>query len=448
LTLKLSISGARGIVGESLTPDVLESVLRAYANFVSKGKILLGRDTRPSGEAIKNFVAGYLMLTGFDVVDCGLLPTPTLALCVKHSEACGGIAITASHNPPEWNALKLFDSNGLYLPMEFWSGISEHGDKVEFADYEHVGKLARCEDCVEKHIEKVLGLPYVDVDAIRAREFFVAYDGVGGVAPKAVLELLSRFGAKVVAVGTAMDGVFLHDPEPKPENLSQLSELVRTVGADIGFATDPDGDRLTLVDEKGAPLSEELTLVLAAWQFLENERSDIVVNLSTSTLTDWLSGKFGVRVHRAPVGEFWVSKKMLELGAKIGGEGNGGVIVLDVHPVRDSLTAAALILSLLARTGKRLSEIVSSLPRMFMVKSKVTFSGDFKRVSDEIVNRFPHKTENFDDGVWLGLEHGFLHVRQSNTEPVVRIIAESTEESEAKRIVFEAKKIVEKHSRS
>ena len=202
------------------------------------------------------------------------------------------------------------------------------------------------------------------------------------------------------------------------------------------------------MDEKGAPLSEELTLVLAAWQFLENERSDIVVNLSTSTLTDWLSGKFGVRVHRAPVGEFWVSKKMLELGAKIGGEGNGGVIVLDVHPVRDSLTAAALVLSLLARTGKRLSEIVSSLPRMFMVKSKVAFSGDFKRVSDEIVNRFPHKTENFDDGVWLGLEHGFLHVRQSNTEPVVRIIAESTEESEAKRIVFEAKKIVEKHSRS
>ncbi len=443
MSLRLSISGARGIVGENLTPDVLLRIVSAFSDYLGDGAILIGRDSRPSGKSIEHFVGGILSMLGRDVYFAGILPTPTIALCTKSNGAAGGIAITASHNPEQWNALKLLDSDGLFLSAEFWKSIDlntifEH----RWARYDEIGSIAEHDGCVFEHIKKVIELPYVDVGAIRKAKFRVAYDGVGGAGPAVMIPLLRELGAEIVPIGHKMDGEFIHSPEPIPENLIMLSELVREHGADIGIATDPDADRLAIVDENGVPIGEEMTLALATEQILSHTPGDVVVNLSTSTVIDWIAQKYNVEVHRTPVGEYWVSKKMLEIGAVVGGEGNGGVIVPQMHPVRDAATAISSILTLLAHKEKTVSEVCAEFPAKTMLKTKFPFDSNFNILGEKILKEFsPNRIDN-NDGVWFQIPDGFVHIRASNTEPVVRVIVEASDEKTAENFVSRAKNII------
>ncbi len=436
MELMLSISGARGIVGESLTPIEILRIVSAFSQRLPKGKILIGRDPRPSGKAIEKLLEGYLRLLGRNVVLLGILPTPTIGLCVKHSGAAGGIAITASHNPEQWNALKLFNSEGMFLPVEFWNSVeSGKFETPEYAIHSKVGETSSKTDCIQLHLERIFELPYVDVTAIKDSKFLVAYDGCGGAGPATILPMLSKLEVKTVAIGTAMDGNFIHEPEPTPRNLEMLSELVRTTGACLGLATDPDADRLALVDETGAPISEEYTLALAALHIFSEKRSDCVVNFSTSMMIDDIAKEHGVKVHRTRVGEYHVSKLMLEKNAIIGGEGNGGVIIPEMHPVRDATTAAAIILTLMAKTGKKVSELVSMLPKRFMFKKRMPFSGNFYNLERSILKYFSDRKVRYDDGVWVGYDSGFIHIRPSNTEPIIRFIVEDSDELNAKELI-------------
>ncbi len=440
MSLKLSISGARGIVGESLTPDVVISILRHFVEHIPDGAVVIGRDTRPSGEPLERLCEGFLRLVGRDVKLLGVVPTPTVAFCTKRLGAAGGIAITASHNPQRWNALKLIGPDGLFLPPDFWSRVDlGNPPKVAWAPHNEVGSAEDAGAAVADHIGRILSLPWVDADAVLEAGLKVAYDGVGGAGPRVMIPLLAKLGTTVSAIGDSLKGYFIHDPEPVAENLGMLCELVGDFGADVGLATDPDADRLALVDERGVAVGEEFTLALAAEHVLASGAKSIVVNLSTSTLVDWVAKRHGAKVYRVPVGEYWVSRKMLELGSPVGGEGNGGVIVPAMHPVRDAATAAALVLSLLALRKKPLSQIVAQFPKRVMLKDKVPFEGDFAPVAERIAGELSLEGVDRTDGVWAPLEDGFVHIRPSNTEPVVRIIVESSNEDKAKTLLEKAK---------
>ena len=443
MTLKLSISGARGIVGESLTPEIIMKIATAFSDYLDDGSILIGRDSRPSGKNIEHFVGGILSMIGRDVYLAGISPTPTVAVCTKHTDAAGGIAITASHNPEQWNALKLLNKDGLFLPASFWNGLNLNDNfERQWAKYDEIGDIEEYGGCVFTHIESVLKLPCIDISAIRKSKFVVAYDGVGGAGPAVMIPLLRELGSEVIPIGNRMDGNFIHPPEPVPQNLSMLSELVKEYNADVGFATDPDADRLAVVDENGVPIGEEMTLALAAEKVLSSEPSDVVVNLSTSTVIEEIAEKHGVRVHRTPVGEYFVSKKMLEIGAKVGGEGNGGVIVPDMHPVRDAATAAALILGLMAERNEKLSRIVDEFPKKAMIKTKFPFNKDFGLLQDKVFKKFSPAETNDIDGVWFKIGGGFVHIRMSNTEPVVRLIVESDDVKKTEVVIKEVEDVV------
>ncbi|MCD6594185.1 phosphoglucosamine mutase [bacterium] len=448
MSLHLSISGARGIVGEDINPCFLNDLLLAFHRFIPSGDVLLGGDTRSSGEPISHIIEGILRMLGRNIIFAGKLPTPTICLATKHFNCAGGIVVTASHNPARWNGIKLVGSDGLFLPHKFWQDFSDNKfDEPDFVPYDKIGGKQLNYDCARTHIEKVMSLPFVDPLAIRSANLRIAYDGVGGAGPAVMIQLFQILGVEYSAIGIGMDGNFIHSPEPIPENLDMLSDLVVHYGADIGFANDPDADRLAIVDENGKPIGEEFTLALAAYRMLSYEPSDVVVNLSTSTLIDFIAEKFGGKVHRTSVGEYWVTKKILELGAAIGGEGNGGVIVPDVHPARDSITAVSLICSLLAESGKKVSQIVAEFPKKYMVKDKIPFSGNFSKISDAILNDFSPDEKILTDGIWFRTDGGFVHIRPSNTEPVLRIIVEDSDEKIARNLVDRAKSIIDKHIR-
>ena len=443
MSLKLSISGARGIVGESLTPEFILRLISAFSQYIPDGSVVIGMDTRSSGRPIGYVAMGTLCLLGRDVICIGVVPTPTIALCTKRLNSAGGIAITASHNPARWNALKLIDSNGLFLPPDFWDVFKQEGfEKPHWASHDKIGSASRREKCENDHIERILSLPYVDVAKIKQMRFRVAYDGVGGAGPAVMIPLLRELGADIIPIGHLMDGNFIHEPEPIAENLTMLSELVRQHGADIGFATDPDADRLAIVDEKGSPIGEEMTLALALEQVLSQSPGDIVINLSTSMLIDWVAKKFGKRVFRTPVGEYEVSKKMLEIGAIAGGEGNGGFILPQMHPVRDAATAAALILSLIARREQKVSQVVKEFPQRAMIKRKIEFKEDFSILSQKIMDGFALSEFDEQDGVRFETECGFVHIRPSNTEPVVRIIIDADNDMNAEKILAKVQKMI------
>ncbi len=446
MSLRLSISGARGIVGEDITPCFLNDLLFAFHRFIPQGSVLLGSDTRGSGEPISHIIEGILRMLGRDVMYVGKLPTPTICLATKELGCAGGITVTASHNPARWNGIKLVGSDGLFLPNEFWDKFADSKfEKFDFVPYDKIGGKQLNYDCVQMHIEKILSLPFIDSFAIRKAKLRVAYDGVGGAGPSVMIPLFQKLGVEYGAIGIGMDGKFIHSPEPVPKNLDMLGDLVRHYNADIGFANDPDADRLAIVDENGKPIGEEFTIALAVYRVLSQKLSDVVVNLSTSTLVDFVADKFGAKVHRTPVGEYWVTRKILELGAEIGGEGNGGVIVPAVHPARDSFVAVSLICSLLAESGEKLSQIVAEFPQKYIMKDKVPFSGDFSKIANSILDEFSPDEKILTDGVWFRTDGGFIHIRPSNTEPIIRIIVEDSDEKTAQSIVDRAKNLIEKN---
>jgi phosphomannomutase len=427
--LLFSVAGARGIVGATLNVEVVTRLSLAFCSSLPPGSVVVGRDTRPSGESLKCAVLGAVTATGRECIDLGIATTPTVEMMVEKHGAAGGIIVTASHNPVEWNALKFLDSRGVFITKPVSEALFDAyvNRRFHFADARSTGKISRYHRSVRDHIDGILALDAIGAELIRRRSFRVVVDAINGAGAVIAPDMLRELGARVFAMNCKTDGDFYRDPEPRAENIAELGEKVKKEKADIGFALDPDADRLALVDEKGTPLSEEYTLGLAVDQILAREKKGpVVVNVSTSALIDWVAAKHGVDVVRTPVGEAHVVDAMTSHEARIGGEGNGGVIYPALHPGRDGLLGMALILQLLASEKRTLSEVIGDYPAFHMSKTKMQWEGEFsvERISGLIGALEPARIDT-QDGVKAVFDDGWFHLRISNTEGVVRVLAES-----------------------
>jgi phosphomannomutase len=382
-------------------------------------------------------VVGTLQLAGCDVIDIGLTTTPGCQLAVEHHHAAGGLMLSASHNPIEWNALKLIGSSGLFLESSEGTEMRALVDSgIPYANWQDIGAVIPDDEAANRHMEAVLRIPYLDVKAIRRRRFKVALDCVRGAGATIMPALLEGLGCEVVGINLEPDGRFPREPEPIPENLTELERLVSESGADIGFAVDPDVDRLALVSDAGRAIGEDYTLALAARLVLRHRRGPVVTNLSTSLLIDDVAREAGVDAVRAPVGEVNVAVRMRELRAPIGGEGNGGVILPEVHLGRDAPIGAALLLQLLLEEGRPLSAIVAALPRYVIVKDKLARpNASLDAVYGALRSAFADATVDTQDGLRLSWPDRWVHVRPSGTEPIVRVIAEAPDEGAARELV-------------
>ncbi|MEA1980093.1 MAG: phosphoglucosamine mutase, partial [candidate division Zixibacteria bacterium] len=367
-----SISGIRGIVGNGLDPEIIVKYAAAFGTFLKKGKVVIGQDSRPSGEMVKNAVKSGLVSTGIDVVDIGIVPTPTVEVAVKDLKAVGGICITASHNSTQWNALKFFNKTGEFItPAEYkkLNSIFE-SENFLYVPVTKLGQISYQDNWIDIHIKKVFKLKTISVPKIRRKKFKVVVDAINGAGSLALPLLLERMGAKVIKLNCNNDGNFVHEPEPVAKNLNQLSKAVKKHKADIGMACDPDADRLALVDENGMPIGEELTLTIAVKQVLKKSRKNVVINLSTSKTTADIAEQSKAKVYYSKVGESNVVQMMRAKKAGIGGEGNGGVIYPECHAGRDALVGAALVLSCLVEEKLTLSSLVATFPKYYNIKTK------------------------------------------------------------------------------
>ena len=450
--LMVSVSGFRGRVGESVTPELVAGLAASYGTFLREegdgGPVMVGRDSRTSGPMLMRAAVAGLVSAGCRVVELGVVPTPTLMLAVREGDAAGGLGVTASHNPAEWNALKFAVRGGTFLPPDrmarFQARIRER-DPAR-APWDAIAPVERDGRATERHIERILGLGLLDTGRIRGEAMRVALDCVNGAGGRIMPELLSRLGCEVHAIGTEPNGRFHRDPEPTADNLAALGELVRTSGARIGFAVDPDVDRLSLVDENGCPLGEDLTLALAADVVLRRRPGRVVTNLSTSRVLDDVADRYGCGVIRAPVGEINVVERMREEDAVIGGEGNGGVVLPALQHTRDAPVGAALLLQFLAdEPGTPVSERVGRLPSYTIVKEKVSFSREgLNAAYAELSRALPPGNGDTSDGLRIDWpsQGSWIHVRPSGTEPVVRLIAEAGSGAEARSLVDRARAVL------
>lgn len=441
--LMVSVSGLRGRVGHGLTPEIIAHFAAAFGAYVAArgpGRtVVIGRDSRVSGPMFARAATAALQSVGCDVVDVGIAPTPTVQLAVEDLGAAGGLAVTASHNPVEWNALKFIGASGMFLDADEGREMRRFLDReIPRAEWDALGGWSEDAGAVERHLQRILAVPFLDVGSIRRRQFRVALDCVRGAGGTIFPRLLEELGCRVDAINLEMDGRFPREPEPVAENLGELEDRVRSVGADVGFATDPDVDRLSLVSEQGRAIGEDYTLALAAMLVLRRRPGPVVTNLSTSRLMDDVATAAGVRLIRAPVGEINVARRMQAEGATIGGEGNGGVILPDVHLTRDAPVAAALVLQLLAESDQPLSEIAEGIGRYEIVKEKVDRpSAPLDQVYDALAASSGAAEADRQDGLRLAWpqERRWAHLRPSGTEPIVRIIAEAPTRAEADAMV-------------
>lgn len=437
-----SISGIRGIVGETLLPETVLTYVTAFAQWCGGGPIVLGADGRPHGRILTDLARATLQCAGIDVIDCGVVPTPTVQLVTEHSDARGGIAITASHNPAEWNGLKFLGPDGVFLDAVQNAALFALADAGEGprARWNALGQVIERPAVLDEHIDRVLAAIPVDRAAIAARHFRVAVDAVNASGSRIVPRLLERLGCTVLPVACDGSGVFPHTPEPLPENLASLGDAVRARHADLGIAVDPDADRLVLFTEQGDPFGEEYSVTTAVDAALGMQAPGtgpaVVVNLSTTRAVDDVAARSGARVFRAPVGEINVVKAMKETGAVIGGEGSGGIIMPAVHAGRDSLVGIVLVLHALATHGGRASEYRASLPRYEIRKSRYSIEGrDPAAVLARAVECFAGERIDTRDGVRIDFPDGWVHLRASNTEPIMRIIGEARSAAEADALV-------------
>jgi phosphomannomutase len=438
----VSVSGVRGRVGEALTPEIIAKFAAgfgAWAKQRSKGRarIVVGRDSRVSGPMFQPVVISALQSVGCDVILVDMAPTPTIQLAVEHHHAAGGLAITASHNPIEWNALKFIGPSGLFLDGAEAAEMRAVVDgDIPRAKWNELGRVEIDSEAVLRHIDLVLALPFIDVEGIRKREFRVALDCVRGAGGAFMPQLLERLGCKVAAINLETDGRFPRPPEPVAETLGELEALVKSSGAEIGFAVDPDVDRLALVSNEGKAIGEDYTLALAAKVVFRHREGGIVTNLSTSRIVDDIANEQNRRVIRAPVGEVNVATRMRSENAPIGGEGNGGVILTELHLGRDAPLGAALILQLLLEEAKPLSEIVAAYPRYSIVKDKLDRpSAPLDTVYASLKQAFTDADVDTQDGLRLTWPDRWVHVRPSGTEPIVRVIAEAPSIAEAEALI-------------
>ena len=461
-TLMVSVSGIRGHVGTDLTPELVTRYAAALGAWVrtspagqgartgERGRpaVVLGRDARTSGPMFAHAAAAGLMSVGVDVIDVGMVPTPTVQLAVEHHGAGAGLILTASHNPIEWNALKFVGPDGIFLDAEAGArvrALAEAGPPR--LGWEGLGVVREDRDAVGRHLDAVLALPMIDVTALRARAFHIAIDCVRGAGASAIPPLLERLGCRTSGINLEADGRFPRPPEPVPENLGELGELVRQSGADLGFAVDPDVDRLALVDERGHPIGEDYTLAFAVRAVLDRRSTDaqiptVVVNLSTSLVVEDAARAAGARVVRAPVGEANVARTIRDERAVIGGEGNGGVMLPALHIGRDAPLGVALILHLLATNRVTVSELVASSPRYTIVKAKGPRGPELGPMYDRLRSRFPEAEADDRDGLRLSWRDRWLHVRPSGTEPIVRLIAEAPTAADANALIAAARELL------
>ncbi|MBK9248713.1 MAG: phosphoglucosamine mutase [Ignavibacteria bacterium] len=441
-----SISGIRATVSDSLPSEIVAKYASAFARFLPPGNIIIGRDGRPSGVWIERLIAETLALNGRNVTILGVVPTPTIQLLVEHtSTASGGISITASHNPSEWNGMKFMFSDGVFLDTE------QNNHLWEIADASHVsfdqtttGEISYDNEAIEKHIDTILSLPLFTetiLTILKNRKLRVVVDAVNASGSVIVPKLLEGLGCTVIPLFCNESGIFPHTPEPIPQNLTQLAAAVHHEKADLGIAVDPDADRLVLIDEHGHSIGEEKTIVLAAQCVLENHKlfgkysPDIAVNLSTSRMINDIATRYNATVWRSAVGEVNVVRMMQHHNCIFGGEGSGGVILPSCHYGRDSLVGIALILHLIATNQATLSELSRSIPSYEMIKTRIDFNGDFGALSEILRQNFQEASVNNSDGVRFDFEDSWVHVRASNTEPIVRIIAEATTKERAEYLI-------------
>lgn len=445
--LMVSVSGVRGRVGAPLTPELMAGLASAFGAFVRResgdGPVFVGRDSRTSGPMFVRAVVAGLQSVGVPVIDLGVVPTPTLLLAVGRSDAIGGICVTASHNPAEWNALKLVSGEGIFLDADLSSRFRAFlvEEEPERVSWDAIPGLSEDPEAWPRHLDAILSLPYLDVAALRARRIRVALDCVQGAGGPVMSDLLQALGCIVEGIGMQPDGLFPRDPEPTASNLTALGSLVRESGAEIGLAVDPDVDRLALVDEKGLAMGEDLTLALASAAVLERTPGPVVTNLSTSQVVEDVARAYGVEVARAPVGEVNVARRMQLENAVVGGEGNGGVILPALHHTRDAPLAAALILQHIVDKGVSASAAAARWPSYSIVKVKVAFP------REALLDAYAALEQDLDaeavdrmDGLrlaWPG-RGAWLHVRPSGTEPVVRLIAEAREQDDARSLINRA----------
>jgi phosphomannomutase len=455
----VSVSGFRGRVGDPLTPELVAALAAAFGAFLrSEGSgdtVHLGRDSRTSGAMFADAARAGLRSVGCGVVDLGVVATPTLLLAAEEAGSAGALGVTASHNPAEWNALKFAGGDGLFLDASRMSRFQAFLASTEpaRAPWDGLGGARSDDEATARHLDRILGLPHVDVEGLRGRGFHVAVDCVHGAGGVVIPRLLEHLGCRVSGIGLDPDGRFPRDPEPTAANLGALAETVRSSGAELGFAVDPDVDRLSLVDGRGEPVGEDLTLALCADVVLGRETGPVVTNLSTSQVVEDVARAHGVPCFRAPVGEVNVARRMEAEGAVVGGEGNGGIILPALHLTRDAPLGVALILQHLLERGEALEEAVSRWPSYRIVKEKATFPREEISRAYRDLERTLGAGEGSDgapaevdtsDGLrlaWPGRRE-WLHVRPSGTEPVVRFIAEAPDLSRARALVTEARAIL------
>lgn len=449
----IGVSGLRGTVGGTLTPLVALRMASAFACWLKQNykplndkhfRVVVGRDGRPSGPFVRDAVFSGLMASGIEVIDLDVVTTPGVAMMVRHTRADAGIVITASHNPIQWNGIKLLTRDSVAPPSSAVTQIRELYDQsaTSYERVQHLVQPSRNTETHALHVKRILD--YVDVNGIASKRFKVVLDSVNGAGCVATATLLSKLGCNLVHLNNTPNGQFPHEPEPVAENLLGLAEQVKRHHAAVGFAQDPDADRLAIIDENGTYIGEEYSLVLCAWWlFSKNPGGVAVTNLSTSRMIDDIARRYGGRVIRTPVGEANVVETMLREKAVVGGEGNGGVIDLRIVPGRDSLVGMAYVLQLMAETGKKVSELVADIPRYQIVKTKFECRReDANRVVETLKNRFAREKVDLQDGIRIDWTDAWVHARASNTEPIMRIIAEAPTRELAEQKIAQVQEVV------
>lgn len=440
--LMISVAGVRGVVGTSLTPAVALRFAAAFGSYAGRGQVVVGRDPRLSGPVIEQAVEAGLRSVGCGVVRIGIVPTPTVQLMTRLLRARGGIAITASHNPPQWNALKFISAQGLFLTREQGGEVLEryHRGDLNYAGFSHQGGASGHAGAIATHVERILRLPFLDVPAIRRRRFTVVTDTCHGAGGPIFALLLRQLGCRSIPLHAEPTGMFSRPIEPSARNLGELERAVKRHRADIGFATDADVDRLSIVSEQGVALGEEYSLALAARFMFSLRPGTAVTNLSTSRMIEDVAAQHGCRVVRTPVGEANVVAGMKTRRAVIGGEGNGGIIIPGLNHARDATAGIALILQLMVRERRPVSAIAAAMPAYAMIKDTVAV-GRPARLLASVQRAFRGAAIDRRDGIRAVLPGGWVHVRASGTEPIVRIIAEAGTEAAVRRMVNTIKRL-------
>jgi len=452
MTLIKSIPGIRGTIGgnegDGLSPSDIVKFTTGYGTWlkrslnIEKGTVVVGRDARISGEMVYNIISGTLLNLGLDVINIGMATTPTTEMAVTDTKADGGVIITASHNPKQWNALKLLNNKGEFLNSDEGEEVLRIAEDKDytFCDVDDLGKITIDNTQLDKHIQAIIDLPLVDIEAIKNANFTVAVDGVNSVGGLVIPQLLKAIGVSdVLELYCEPNGIFPHNPEPLPENLIEISSLISTDKVDVGFVVDPDVDRLAIINEDGTMFGEEYTLVSVAEYIMQNKKGNTVSNLSSTRALRDVTENNGGTYQASMVGEVNVVAKMKETNAVIGGEGNGGVIYPELHYGRDALVGIALFLTHLAKTGKKCSELRASYPDYFISKNKIQLTPEIN--VDDILKKVEEKYKNENlltiDGVKIDFADGWVHLRKSNTEPIIRIYSESNSMENADKMANE-----------